>query len=135
MPELLPRVIKRFAWPLLIVWLVALAAAGLAAKPLPDRLSGGGWYAPGSESATVAKQLSSGFTGRGASSLTLVVRDERHTVASPEFARRVSGVIREVLRDPRLKVTGSYGWQTVPAQDQGRFVAHDQRTVITQIGL
>jgi RND superfamily putative drug exporter len=133
--EKLSPAIRRFGWPMLAVWLVLLAAAGLAAKSLPDRLSGGGWYVPGSESSAVADELKSGFAGRAASNLTLVVRDERNTVASAEFTQRVSTVIRDVTSDPRLQVTGSYGWQTASVTTRSRFVAKDQRTVITQIAL
>jgi RND superfamily putative drug exporter len=135
MPDRPTRAIERFAWPILIVWVVALAAAGLAATQLPHRLSGGGWYAPGSESAAAAHELATGLTGRGASNITLVVRDEQGTVASPDFGRRVGSVIKTVTNDERLQVTGSYGWQTVPDDQRGRFIGKDQRTVVTQLGL
>ncbi|GDY32767.1 MMPL family transporter [Gandjariella thermophila] len=135
MSQRLAEAIRRFRWPLLGLWLAALAVAGVAALNLPDRLSGGGWYVPGSESKAAAESLKSGFASRGASNVTVVVRDDRHTSGDADFDTRVRGVVGEVTGDPRLAVSGSYGWldATGPARD--RFLGADHRTVLTSVGL
>jgi RND superfamily putative drug exporter len=135
MSERLALALRKLRWPVVAVWLTALIAAGIAAAPLPDRLSGGGWYVPGSESQQVADALRSGFSGRGASNVTLVVRDERHTAPSPQFADRVDRVMREVSDEARLEATGTYGWLDASPAAQGRFVGKDKRTAITVLGL
>jgi RND superfamily putative drug exporter len=129
------RAVQRLRWPVLAGWLAALVVAGLAAIPLPDRLSGGGWYVPGSESRAVAGALESGFAGRGASTVTLVVRDERHAAGTPEFDQRVRRAAAAVAADPRLAVTGTYGWLAEPGPAGARFVGADRRTTITLVGL
>ncbi|MFJ8314147.1 MULTISPECIES: MMPL family transporter [unclassified Streptomyces] len=135
MPERWIRVLTRFRWPLLACWLVALVAAGVAALPLADRLSGGGWYVPGSGSQQAIAATRAGFADRGASNLTLVVRDERNTVASPAFEQRVREATTQVTGDKRLRVVGSYGWSTLSSANRGQFLGKDGRTAVTLVGL
>ncbi|MFI9724078.1 MMPL family transporter [Streptomyces sp. NPDC052396] len=135
MSERLIRAMTRFRWPLLALWLVALVAAGAAALPLAERLSGGGWYVPGSGSQQAVAATRSGFADRGASDLTLVVRDERHTAADPAFAQRVHQVTERVTGDKRLRTVGSYGWAGLSPAARGTFLGKDRHTAITLVGL
>lgn len=135
MPVRLVAFIQRFKVPLLVAWLVTFAAAAVAAMPLADRLSGGGWSVPGSGSAQAVAATESGFADRGATNVTLVVRDQRATAGSAEFDRRVAGVMRDVVADNRLAVTGTYGWQTLSPAARAKFVGEDGRTAITFVGL
>src|SRR6266536_5515773 len=104
---------RRYRWLVVALWLVALAAAGSQALSLRDSLSGGGWWVPGSESAAAASQLRDGFTGRGATTVTLVVRDTRHVADAPDFTARVNEVAQTVRRHPALRVASEYGWSTL----------------------
>jgi RND superfamily putative drug exporter len=70
-------------------WVATLAVAGVSALGLAGQLSGGGWYASGSQSAREAAAMDDGVVGRGESTLALVVRDERS--ASDDVALRASG--------------------------------------------
>ncbi|MDJ0345784.1 MMPL family transporter [Streptomyces sp. H10-C2] len=135
MSQRLSQALHRFRGPLLGLWLVALVAAAVAALPLADRLSGGGWYAPGSDSLKAVQSMRSGFADRGASNLTLVVTDERNLAGSPEFDRRMSQVMREVTGDKRLETSGSYGWLTLSGDSRKEFVGKDRRTAVTMVGL
>ncbi|MEU3465702.1 MMPL family transporter [Streptomyces sp. NPDC006733] len=134
MPQRLNQALHRFRGPLLVLWLVALAAAAVAALPLADRLSGGGWYVPGSDSLRAVRSTQSGFADRGAGNLTLVVTDERNLAGSAEFDRRTSRVMREVTGDGRLRTTGSYGWLTLSGAAREEFVGKDHRTAVTMVG-
>lgn len=80
---------------ILAAWVITLVIAGLSAMSLPGRLSGGGWYVPGSGSQTATTQTSHGFAGRGASDVTLVVQ-------GPGAAARAA--LERIPRDPRLEV-------------------------------
>ena len=135
MAERLAHLIARFRWQLLAVWFVALGAAGLAAPSLPGLLSGGGWDVPGSQSQIAASAMQTGFDSRGASNLTVVVRDHRYTAGSAQFDRRMEMVNREVSLDPRLKVSGTYGWAALSEPDRNQFMGKDQRTAITLLAL
>ncbi|MEV6315610.1 MMPL family transporter [Streptomyces sp. NPDC051776] len=135
MAERSAAALRRFRRQLVIVWIVALAAAGFSALSLPDRLSGGGWYVPGSESRQAVAAMESGFAGRGASNILLVVRDGRHAAGSAQFGKRVGAVMREVTRDRRLESVGSYGWNTLSASGRARFVGEDRHTAVTLVGL
>jgi putative drug exporter of the RND superfamily len=135
MAERLADLIARFRWQLLAIWLVALAAAGLASLSLPGHLSGGGWYVPGSQSQIAASALRSGFASRGASNLVLVVRDGRDTAGSAGFTRRVGALVRDVSADPRLRVSGTYGWAALSGPARNQFVGKDHHTVITLLAL
>jgi RND superfamily putative drug exporter len=75
----------------LVAWALAVLAAGVLSAGLPDLLSGGGWSVPGSQSARVAEDLSSGFTGRGATTVTLVIRDERGEAGEAPLRRARPG--------------------------------------------
>jgi RND superfamily putative drug exporter len=131
----LARGIARHRWLILALWLVVMAAAGLAALSLPGRLSGGGWYVPGSQSQAAAAALRSGFASRGASNLVLVVTDDRYPAGSGQFTSRARMVVREVSADPRLKVSGSYGWATLSPAARQQFAGRDHRTTITFLAL
>ncbi|MCZ4119624.1 MMPL family transporter [Streptomyces sp. H39-S7] len=134
MSQRLSQALHRFRGPLLAVWLVALVAAAVAALPLADRLSGGGWYVPGSDSLRAVQSMRTGFADRGASNLTLVVTDERNLAGSAEFDRRMSRVMGEVTGDKRLEATGGYGWITVSGDARKEFVGKDRRTAVTTVG-
>jgi RND superfamily putative drug exporter len=134
-PERLVRALHRHRRPLLACWLAVLAAAALAALPLTGRLSGGGWYVPGSGSQQAAAALRHGFADRGASNLVLVVRDDRDAAGSAAFDRRVGAAMTAVAGDKSLHTVGGYGWQTVPPADRGRFTGRDGHTAVTTLGL
>jgi RND superfamily putative drug exporter len=87
--------LHRYRRLILAAWLVTMVLGGLSALSLPGRLSGGGWYVPGSGSQAAISQTTSGFLGRGASDVTLVV-------AGPAAVSRA--VLAQVARDPRLQV-------------------------------
>ena len=82
---------------------------GLYSANLSDRLSGGGWTVPGSEEARAERAQDAGFVGRGSSSVTLVVHDDRFSAQSTEFDQRVAGVTQRIAADPRLQVRGQSG--------------------------
>jgi putative drug exporter of the RND superfamily len=126
---------RRYRWLVVALWLVALAAAGSQALTLRNSLSGGGWWVPGSASAAAASQLREGFTGRGATTVTLVVRDTRHVADDPDFAARVGEVARTVRQHPALKVASEYGWSTLSAPANSGFLGADRRTAIEFVGL
>ena len=79
--------------------------------------------------------MKTGFDRRGASNLTVVVRDNRYKVGSAQFDQRMEMVAREVSLNPRLNVTGTYGWAALSEPDRSQFVGKDQRTAITVLAL
>ncbi|MEV0279147.1 MMPL family transporter [Streptomyces sp. NPDC050610] len=129
------RLIGRARRPLLGVWLVALAVCGLGAMSIAGALSGGGWYAAGADSTRTAAELEHGFKGRGMTTVTLVMHDKQHRADSPEFEKRVRAVAKEVIADPELKATDSYGWTTLSPQNRSAYVGKDQRTAIDSVAL
>lgn len=98
--------LRRYRWPVVGIWLLLLVVAAVVGRPLPDLLSGGGWYVGGSQSQLAAQAVSEGFLAPGATTVTLVVQDERFTADAPEFAQRVEGVAQDVAADPELEVAG-----------------------------
>ena len=91
--EVLARWLPRRAGWVVVVTLVLLAVCGLYSAHLPDRLSGGGWSVPGSEEARAVAAQDAGFLGRGSSSVTLLVHDDRFSAPSAEFDLRVADVV------------------------------------------
>lgn len=135
MAERFAHAIRRYRWLLLAAWLVVLTGAGVAALPLAGKLSGGGWYVSGSDSQLAAQALRSGFTGRGESNLVVLVHDDRHTAADPQFAERAGRAVNAVLGDQRLEASSSYGWLSLTGPGRDAFVGDDRRTVVTLVGL
>ena len=125
----------RFRWPVVGLWLVLLAVAGVVGAPLPTLLSGGGWNVPGSESDAVNLALQHGFVGRGASDITVVVHDRWYTAAQPGFEKRAERVITEVASDPDLHVTSRLGYASTTGEVRQGFVGHDGATSIELLGL
>ncbi|GGY01248.1 MMPL family transporter [Streptomyces djakartensis] len=129
------RLTRRRRRPLAMLWIVLLLVAGYGATQLADALSGGGWYVTGSDSATAAQRVTRGFEGRGATSVTLVVKDTRYDRGDPDFDKRVRGVVDRVTRDPGLKVTSSYGYTTLTGdQARGAFAGKDGHTALVRLG-
>jgi RND superfamily putative drug exporter len=126
---------RRWRWPIAVVWIIAVAGAGVVAMGLPDRLSGGGWEVEGSQSAAVEEALQTGFVGRAASTLTVVVRDTSHTAEEEPFEGRVREVMAAVAADETLDVQSSYGWSTLGPEARAPFLGSDQRTAIDVVGL
>ncbi|MFJ1747401.1 MMPL family transporter [Streptomyces sp. NPDC088116] len=129
------RWMRKARWPLLAVWLVALAVSGIGASSIANTLSGGGWFAPGADSTAAAHQLEQGFKGRGQTTVTLVVHDQRFTSGDARFERRVKDVAQEVTEDRTLKVSDSYGWVTLGEKNRSSFLGDDRRTATTQLAL
>ncbi|WP_043266826.1 MMPL family transporter [Streptomyces sp. CT34] len=122
-------------WPLLALWLIALAIGGLGASSIANSLSGGGWYVSGSASAKAAHQLDHGFKGRGKTTVTLVIHDKLHTTDSSQFAERARDVARYVGADEALKVTDAHGWTTLNSQNRSPYAGDDHRTAIDSLAL
>ena len=104
--ELLGRCIARHARWIVAATVIVLAFCGLYSTQLGGRLSGAGWTVPGSEEARAERAQDAGFAGRGSSSITLAIRDDRFGAASPEFAPRISAAVQQIAADPRLEVRG-----------------------------
>ncbi len=98
--DVLARWLARHAGWVVAVVSVLLVVSGLYSVQLSSRLSGGGWTVPGSEEARVERAQDAGFTGRGSSSVALLVHDDKYSALSPEFDERVADVIQQVSLRP-----------------------------------
>lgn len=133
--DLLARWLTRHSrWTLAVVVLL-LVLCGLYSVDLSSRLNGGGWTVPGSEEARAEHAQDAGFVGRGSSSVTLVVHDDRFSAPSPEFDRRAAGVAQRIAADPRLQVSDQVGWTSSPSPQRDEFLGRDSRTTLTTFEL
>jgi len=64
-----------------------------------------------------------------------VTRDDRHTAADPEFARRSTEAYTYVANLGGLDVASAYGWATNDGLMRARFVGESGRTTVTTLGL
>ncbi|MCD9020424.1 MMPL family transporter [Cohnella silvisoli] len=87
------KALYKLRWLVVTVWIVFALFGGYAFGKLTPLLSGGGWDVPGSQSLTAGKLLASEFEGRSASAMTLVIRDPKHTVGSPEYNDKLKQII------------------------------------------
>ncbi|MGB8383515.1 MAG: MMPL family transporter [Dermatophilaceae bacterium] len=136
--DLVPRMVGRLVACRRVVvagWVALLAVAALGAGGLTGQLSGGGWYVAGSQSVRALEATETGFLARGRSTITLVTRDDRHTAADPELARRATAAYTYVAGLDRLSVTSAYGWATNDGQQRAPFVGDGGRTTVTTLGL
>jgi RND superfamily putative drug exporter len=133
--DVLARWLARYAGWILVVVVVLLVICGLYSTNLSSRLSGAGWTVPGSEEASAERAQDAGFVGRGSSSVTLAVHDDRFSAPSTEFDRRVAGVTQRIATDPRLQVRGQVGWTSLPAPQRDEFLGGDGRTTLTTLEL
>ncbi|WP_179382180.1 MMPL family transporter [Streptomyces sp. SA15] len=129
------RLIKKARWPLLALWLAALAISGVGASSIADSLSGGGWFVPGADSTKAAQQLEHGFKGRGQTTVTLVIHDKRYESDDPRFEQRARNIARQVTAEPELKVTDSHGWTSLTRQNRSDYAGDDHHTVIDSLAL
>ena len=133
--EALARWISRYAGWILAAVAILLVLSGLYSTNLSDRLSGGGWTTPGSEEARADRAQDAGFAGRGSSSVTLLIQDDRFSAPSTEFDRRVADVTQRVAADPRLQVRGQTGWSSMSPPQRDEFLGRDARTTLTTLEL
>ena len=135
MTHRLVAALGRLRWPVVGLWLVLLAVAGVVGAPLPTLLSGGGWNVPGSESDAVNIALRHGFVARGESNITVVVHDQWYTSSQPGFEKRSGRVIDEVAASTELEVTSRLGYASTSGDVQKEFVGQDGATSIEVLGL
>lgn len=133
--ETLARCLSRYAGWIIVAVLVLLVVCGLYSAHLGDRLSGGGWTAPGSEEARAERAQDAGFVGRGSASVTLLIHDDRFSSPSGEFDRRVADVTEEISADPRLQVRSRMGWASLPSPQRDELLGRDGRTTLTTLEL
>jgi putative drug exporter of the RND superfamily len=133
--EVLARWVARYAGAIVAVVVVLLVLCGLYSTNLSSRLSGGGWTLPGSEEARAEQAQDAGFVGRGSSSVTLAVHDDRFSAPSAEFDQRVADVTDRIAADPRLQVRGQVGWTSLPSPQRDEFLGRDARTTLTTLEL
>ncbi len=90
------KALYKVRWIVVVLWIVGLLFGGFAFGKLTPLLSGGGWDVPGSQSLAAGKLLASEFEGRSASSLTLVLKDPKHAVGSPEYKEKLEQIIERL---------------------------------------
>jgi RND superfamily putative drug exporter len=133
--EIFARWLSRYAGWIVAVVVVLLLLCGVYSTQLNGRLSGGGWNAPGSEEARAERAQDAGFVGRGSSSVTLLIHDDRFTAPSTEFDQRVADVTQQVASDPRLQVRSQTGWRSLPSPQRDEMLGRDGRTTLTTLEL
>ncbi|QJD86584.1 MMPL family transporter [Cohnella herbarum] len=87
------KALYKARWAVVTLWIVFALFGGYAFGKLTPLLSGGGWEVPGSQSLTAGKLLASEFEGRSESSLTLVLKDPKHAVGSPEYNEKLKLIV------------------------------------------
>lgn len=126
----------RLRWPILLGWLLLLSVGGAFALSVNSVLSGGGWYASGSQSERAAAGIASAdLLGRNRTTVTLVIRSDRYPTTDPAFARGAQVALAVVKDVDVLQVRSNYGWSTVGPEQRDQFVGDDKRTVIESVGL
>jgi putative drug exporter of the RND superfamily len=133
--EVVARWVSRYAGWIVAAVVVLLVLCGLYSAQLNDRLSGGGWIAPGSQEARAEQAQDAGFVGRGSSSVTLLIHDDRFSAPSAEFDRRVADVTEQISADPRLQVRSQMGWASLPPPQRHELLGRDARTTLTTLQL
>ncbi|AHH15458.1 MMPL family protein [Nocardia nova SH22a] len=118
------------------VWIALLVVAAPFAATIMSVLSGGGWDAPGSQSAEAARVLSdANLNGRGKLTAALVIRDRDYAVADKEFDTRVRHAIEVATTDKDLPVSSVYGWSTLDRGTRDEFLGKDRHTIVDSIGI
>jgi RND superfamily putative drug exporter len=133
--DVLARWLARYARWIVAVASVLLVLFGLYSAHLSNRLSGGGWTAPGSEEARAERAQDAGFIGRGSSSVALLVHDDRFSAPSAEFEDRLAGVIRQVTADPRLQIRSQPDPRSLTGTQRDQLLGRDARTTLTTLEL
>lgn len=133
--ETCARWISRHSAWIIAMTVVLLLLCGLYSTHLNDRLSGGGWTAPGSQEERAELAQNAGFVGRGSSTVTLLIHDDRFSAPSTEFDRRVADVTAQITADPRLLVRGQMGWSSLPSPQRNELLGRDARTTLTTLEL
>jgi RND superfamily putative drug exporter len=131
--EILARWLSRYAGPILAATVVLMLLSGLYSTHLNSRLSGGGWTLPGSQEARAEQAQNAGFVGRGSSTVTLLIHDDRFRVPSTEFDKRVADATQHIAADPRLQVRSQTGWSSLPPPQRDELLGRDGRTTLTTL--
>lgn len=126
--------IGRFAarWPWLVIggWAVVLVVMGSFAGGLSERLSGGGFDVPGSESLAVKQDLAHRFTRQFSATGLVVVHEPHETVDSPSFRDALQRV-----GDRLASVEGVDGVASFATTGNSAFVSPDRHTTYVVVGV
>jgi RND superfamily putative drug exporter len=106
------------------IWALVAVGLGFLAPRVETALSGAGWEASGSESASVRKQVDAAFGGGGAYGLQVAVHSDRLTAGDPRFRRTVARVERLLAADAAVG--------TVVPPQRGTTVSRDGHTALVR---
>ncbi|MBB4825140.1 RND superfamily putative drug exporter [Sporosarcina luteola] len=125
--------LHRFRWLIGICFAIAVVFGGMKGGELPDKLNGGGWDVPGSESLMAKELVAEGFVGRGDSALTLITRDSENAVDSDVYNRKL-GELQEYIQE-LSEVQTVYTVLDAPDSVRPSMIGKDPGTSIGFVGL
>ena len=109
-----------------VVWLLAIVVLGAFAPRVEAELSGAGWQADGSESATTRELAQEHFGGNASSAIQVVVRSSDGPVTEGAGAQILADATKMLEADPRIA--------DVVAPQPGATLSQDGRTAILLAG-
>ncbi|MFC5700826.1 MMPL family transporter [Cohnella faecalis] len=90
------RFVYRARIVIVALWIILFVLGASVFGKLPAILSGGGWEITGATSTIANEKLASGFEGRSASSLTLVLRDAQHKAGTAAYNDKLRQVVERL---------------------------------------
>ncbi|KMK76808.1 MMPL family transporter [Alkalihalobacillus pseudalcaliphilus] len=122
------RWIVTYRWVVMSLWVIVLVFGGYYATQVGERLTGGGWAVPGSDSQQAYQLISEEFESRDATSLTFVINHNHYEVGSLEFTEALKQVSASLLKEK--EINNVYTW--IDAEDglKDYFVSNDLQTSI-----
>lgn len=109
--KLLGRVVTRFPWVTLALWLITVVVAVPGAQQVSERLTAENTAPPNSEAATVANLVAENFPGNDSQQLILAIDSSGPRVGDPGFEDAVDEALAKIRDVPNVGEIRSYRQQ------------------------
>lgn len=109
--KLLGRVVTRFPWVTLALWLIAVVVAVPGAQQVSERLTAENTAPPNSEAAAVTDLVAENFPGNDSQQLILAIDSSGPRVGDPDFEDTVDEALAKIRDVPSVGEITSYRQQ------------------------
>ncbi|MFB4158987.1 MMPL family transporter [Geomicrobium sp. JSM 1781026] len=126
--EYVSNVMMKWNWVIIGFWIVTLIFGIFYSSELQDRLTGGGWSVPGSDSEEAYHYVTESFETRDASSLTISIHHDDWVVEDDTYRQVLEQTTTALLEEPIVEQV--YTWNHLEEGVRESFVAENGHTSI-----
>ncbi|MGP7816805.1 MMPL family transporter [Niallia sp. 01092] len=125
--------LQKYRFFMAMLFLILIVSGGMFGTKVTPLLSGGGWDVDNSQSLTAKQATKEGFTGRGETSLTLVVQDKHNKVGTEAYNDTLKKIVQHLEKEDGIE--SIYTLLDAPSEALASMTGKDKHTSIGFVSL